>query len=224
MRILEDAAVGSFERVVHAVDEDCGLRAIVAVHSTAAGPAVGGTRFRPYPSDACATLDALRLAEGMTLKAAAAGLPVGGGKAVIVGDPERLRSPELWRAYAGVVDLFDGAYVTAEDVGTCVADMAALRRHTPHVLGRDVGAVEEVDDPRVGGPELGRAQPLGVAHDHRLAPADRQAGGRGLEGHALCQAQGVQRRAGVARVGPEARTADRRTRGRRVDRHDRAQA
>jgi leucine dehydrogenase len=135
MRVLEDAAVGPFERVVHAVDEDSGLRAVVAVHSTAAGPAVGGTRFHPYPSSACATIDALRLAEGMTLKAAAAGLPVGGGKAVIAGDPHRLGSPALWRAYAEVVDLLRGAYYTAEDVGTTVADMAALRRHTPYVLG-----------------------------------------------------------------------------------------
>jgi glutamate dehydrogenase/leucine dehydrogenase len=135
VRVLEDAAVGPFERVVHAADEDSGLRAVVAVHSTAAGPAVGGTRFRPYASDACATIDALRLAEGMTLKAAAAGLPVGGGKAVIAGDPARLASPALWRAYARVIDLLDGAYYTAEDVGTTVADMAVLRRYTPYVLG-----------------------------------------------------------------------------------------
>jgi glutamate dehydrogenase/leucine dehydrogenase len=135
MRVLEDAAVGPFERVVHAVDEDSGLRAVVAVHSTAAGPAVGGTRFHPYPSSACATIDALRLAEGMTLKAAAAGLPVGGGKAVIAGDPHHLGSPALWRAYAEVIDALGGLYYTAEDVGTTVADMAALRRHTPYVLG-----------------------------------------------------------------------------------------
>ncbi len=135
MRVLQDAAVGPFERVVHAVDDDSGLRAVVAVHTTAPGPAVGGTRFHPYPSGACAAIDALRLAEGMTLKAAAAGLPVGGGKAVIAGDPARLRSPALWRAYARVVDMLDGAYYTAEDVGTTVADMAALRRHTPYVLG-----------------------------------------------------------------------------------------
>lgn len=135
MRVIEDAAVGCYERVVHAVDEASGLRAIVAIHSTALGPAVGGTRFFPYPSEASATLDVLRLAEGMTLKAAAAGLPIGGGKAVIVGDPARLAGPALWRAYAEVIDLLGGAYHTAEDVGTSVADMAALRAFTPYVLG-----------------------------------------------------------------------------------------
>ncbi|HET6690738.1 MAG TPA: Glu/Leu/Phe/Val dehydrogenase dimerization domain-containing protein [Miltoncostaeaceae bacterium] len=135
MNVIDDAAVGPYERVVHAEDRRSGLRAIVAVHSTALGPAVGGTRFHPYHCEASATIDALRLAEGMTLKAAAAGLRLGGGKAVIMGDPERLRSPALWRAYAEVVDLFGGGYHTAEDVGTTPADMAALRAHTPFVLG-----------------------------------------------------------------------------------------
>jgi glutamate dehydrogenase/leucine dehydrogenase len=135
MNVIDDAAVGPYERVVHAEDPRSGLRAIVAVHSTALGPAVGGTRFHPYASEASATIDVLRLAEGMTLKAAAAGLALGGGKAVILGDPDRLRSPALWRAYAEVVDLFGGRYHTAEDVGTTPADMAALRAHTPFVLG-----------------------------------------------------------------------------------------
>jgi glutamate dehydrogenase/leucine dehydrogenase len=135
MRIIDDAAIGPYERVVHAIDEACGLNAIVAIHSTVLGPAVGGTRFLPYPSPASAAIDVLRLAEGMTLKAAAAGLDVGGGKAVIVVDPAQLRCPALWRAYAEVVDVLGGAYHAAEDVGTTVADMAALRAHTPHVLG-----------------------------------------------------------------------------------------
>lgn len=140
MNVIDDAAVGPYERVVHAEDPRSGLRAIVAVHSTALGPAVGGTRFHPYASEASATIDALRLAEGMTLKAAAAGLPLGGGKAVILGDPDRLRSPGLWQAYAEVVSLFGGWYHTAEDVGTTPADMAALRAHTPYVLGLPGGA------------------------------------------------------------------------------------
>ena len=135
MRVEDDAAVGPYERVVHAVDDDSGLRAVVAIRSTALGPAVGGTRFHPYASDASAMIDALRLAEGMTLKAAAAGLALGGGKAVIVGDPSRLRSPALWRAYAQVLDHVGDGYYTAEDVGTTPADMAALRRLTTQVLG-----------------------------------------------------------------------------------------
>ena len=135
MRVIDDAAVGPYERVVHAVDEPTGLRAIVALHSTALGPAIGGCRFFPYASEASAAIDAMRLAEGMTLKAAAAGLDLGGGKAVIVGDPARLKTPWLLRAYARVVNLLDGAYYTAEDVGTTVEDMEILHGFTPYVVG-----------------------------------------------------------------------------------------
>jgi leucine dehydrogenase len=134
MRIL-DAAVGPFERVVWAVDEDSGLRAIVAVHSTALGPALGGTRFFPYADEASAAIDALRLSDGMTLKSAAAGLDVGGGKAVIIGDPARVKTDALLRAYARVLDLFEGSFYTGEDVGTTVEDMERVRDFTPFVLG-----------------------------------------------------------------------------------------
>ena len=139
MRIVDDAAVGPYERVVHAEDAASGLRTIVAVHSTALGPAAGGTRFHPYASAASAVIDALRLAEGMTMKAAVAGLPLGGGKAVIVGDPREAARPRLWEAYARVIDHLGGSYLAAEDVGTGVADMVELRRHTPHVIGLPQG-------------------------------------------------------------------------------------
>jgi glutamate dehydrogenase/leucine dehydrogenase len=134
MRIL-DAAVGPFERVVWAVDDDSGLQAIVAVHDTALGPALGGTRFHPYADEASACIDVLRLADGMTLKSAAAGLDVGGGKAVIIGDPARVKTDALLRGYARVLDLLGGTFYTAEDVGTTVADMERLRQLTPYVLG-----------------------------------------------------------------------------------------
>lgn len=134
LRIV-DEAVGPYERVVWAHDPDSGLQAIVAVHSTALGPAVGGCRFFPYPDQATATLDALRLAEGMTLKSAAAGLDLGGGKAVIIGDPATAKTPELLTAFAKVLDLLDGRYFTAEDVGTSTADMDFLRSLTPFALG-----------------------------------------------------------------------------------------
>ncbi len=134
MRIV-DTAVGPYERVVWAHDPASGLQAIVAVHSTALGPAVGGCRFFPYPDQATATLDALRLAEGMTLKSAAAGLDLGGGKAVIIGDPSTAKTPELLAAFAHVLDLLEGQYYTAEDVGTSTADMDALRSLTPYALG-----------------------------------------------------------------------------------------
>jgi leucine dehydrogenase len=132
---IVDEAVGPYERVVWAHDAGCGLQTIVAVHSTALGPAVGGCRFFPYPDQATATLDALRLAEGMTLKSAAAGLDLGGGKAVIIGDPATAKTPELLAAFAKVLDLLEGEYYTAEDVGTSTADMDTLRSLTPYVLG-----------------------------------------------------------------------------------------
>jgi len=134
MRIV-DEAVGPYERVVWAHDPQSGLQAIVAVHSTVLGPAVGGCRFLPYPDQATATLDALRLAEGMTLKSAAAGLDLGGGKSVIIGDPATLKTPDLLAAFAKVLDLLDGRYYTAEDVGTSTADMDFLRSLTPYALG-----------------------------------------------------------------------------------------
>jgi leucine dehydrogenase len=134
MRIL-DAAVGPFERVVWAIDDESGLRAIAAVHDTSLGPALGGTRFYPYPDEARAVIDVLRLADGMTLKSAAAGLDVGGGKAVIIGDPSTPKSDALIRAYARVLDLFEGTFFTGEDVGTTVEDMERVREHTPYVLG-----------------------------------------------------------------------------------------
>ena len=119
-------------------DLDTGLRCIVAVHSTVLGPALGGTRWYPYASDAAALDDVLRLSEAMTYKAGAAGLALGGGKAVIIGDPDSDGHEDILRAYAGVVDSLGGRYLTAEDVGTSVADMVTVREHTPHVTGLPV--------------------------------------------------------------------------------------
>ena len=134
MRIV-DEAVGPYERVVWAHDPDSGLQAIVAVHSTALGPAVGGCRFYPYADQATAMIDALRLAEGMTLKSSAAGLDLGGGKSVIIGDPATGKTGTLLTAFAKVLDLLEGQYYTAEDVGTSTADMDFLRTLTPYALG-----------------------------------------------------------------------------------------
>ncbi|HJZ61305.1 MAG TPA: Glu/Leu/Phe/Val dehydrogenase dimerization domain-containing protein [Miltoncostaeaceae bacterium] len=132
---LVDADVGPYERVVWATDDESGLRAIVAVHSTALGPAVGGCRFHPYADEATAMMDALRLAAGMTLKSAAAGLHLGGGKSVIIGDPARDKTPELLMAFGRVVDSLSGVYLTAEDVGTTAADMDVIHEETEFVLG-----------------------------------------------------------------------------------------
>src|SRR5205814_6100244 len=124
-----------YEQVVYCHDRPTGLRAIVAVHSTRLGPALGGTRFYPYASEDDALSDVLRLARGMTYKSAAAGLDLGGGKAVILGDPATARTEALIRAYGHFVEALGGRYITAEDVGTTQADMDLIRRETRHVTG-----------------------------------------------------------------------------------------
>lgn len=135
LELLHDVDDAGFEQVVFGHDAASGLRAVVAVHSTVLGPALGGTRFWPYPSETEAITDVCRLARGMTYKHAAAGLAQGGGKAVIWGDPRTDRTDALITAYAEFVDRLGGRYLTAEDVGTTQADMDLIRETTPHVTG-----------------------------------------------------------------------------------------
>jgi leucine dehydrogenase len=116
-------------------DERSGLKAIVAQHSTHLGPAAGGCRFWHYEDQGEALTDALRLSRGMSYKNAMAGLPLGGGKAVILADADRRKTPEMLAAFAKGVDRLGGSYVTAEDVGMNVADMLEIRRHTRFVAG-----------------------------------------------------------------------------------------
>lgn len=124
------------EEVVFFHDPDSGLRAIVAIHSTALGPALGGTRFYPYATEEAALTDVLHLSEGMSYKNAIAGLDHGGGKAVIWGDPAAAKSEALLRAYGRFIETLNGRYVTACDVGTYVEDMDTVARETRHVAGR----------------------------------------------------------------------------------------
>ena len=130
------ATISSYEQVLLGHDERTGLRAIVAVHSTALGPALGGTRFVPYPDEDAALRDVLDLARAMTYKNALAGLPHGGGKAVVIGDPHRDKTPELLLAYGRLVASMGGTYVTACDVGTYVADMDVIATVNPWTTGR----------------------------------------------------------------------------------------
>src|SRR5262249_53615297 len=123
------------EQVVYFSDSPSGLRAIIAIHSTALGPALGGTRFYPYSSEDAALEDVLRLPGAMPYKPSAARLDLGGGKAVILGDPQRVKSEELLRTYGRFVESLGGRYVTAEDVGTSRADMDVIRRETRIVAG-----------------------------------------------------------------------------------------
>jgi leucine dehydrogenase len=120
------------ERAVYVNDAAAGLRAIVAIHSTALGPAFGGCRMWPYAGDEAALADALRLSRGMTYKAAICGLPYGGGKSVILGDPRREKTPALLRAMGRAVESLGGRYIIADDVGTSLDDLAVMRLETRH--------------------------------------------------------------------------------------------
>jgi leucine dehydrogenase len=123
------------EQVVFCHDAESGLDSIIAIHDTTLGPALGGTRMWPYRSTHEALIDVLRLSEGMTYKAAVAELELGGGKAVIIGDSRRDKTPELLRAHGRFVDTLGGRYITAEDVGIGVEDMEYVYEETRHVTG-----------------------------------------------------------------------------------------
>jgi glutamate dehydrogenase/leucine dehydrogenase len=185
VNVFDRITADGFEQVVFCHDPPTGLRAIVAIHSTRLGPALGGTRFYPYASEDDALGDVLRLARGMTYKSAAAGLDLGGGKAVILGDPATTRTEALLRVYGRFVDALGGRYVTAEDVGTTQADMDLIRRETRHVTGvsRTLG----------GSGDPSAATAYGVLHAMK-AVGRRQWGATALEGRHVTVA-------GVGKVG-----------------------
>jgi valine dehydrogenase (NAD+) len=126
------------EQVVFCQDRHTGLKAIIGIYSTALGPALGGTRFYPYADEQAALTDVLNLSRGMAYKNALAGLDLGGGKAVIWGDPAQIKSEGLLRAYGRFVESLKGRYYTACDVGTYVPDMDVIARETRYVTGRSV--------------------------------------------------------------------------------------
>nr|WP_295972347.1 branched-chain amino acid dehydrogenase [uncultured Bacillus sp.] len=124
-----------YEQLLFCHDSTSGLKAIIAVHDTTLGPALGGTRMWTYESEEAAIEDALRLARGMTYKNAAAGLNLGGGKTVIIGDPQKDKSEALFRAFGRFIQGLNGRFITAEDVGTTVADMDIIHEETDYVTG-----------------------------------------------------------------------------------------
>jgi valine dehydrogenase (NAD+) len=134
----EGSDANGHEQVVFCQDRQSGLKAIIGIYSTALGPALGGTRFYPYADEAAALTDVLNLSRGMAYKNALAGLDLGGGKAVIWGDPARIKSEGLLRAYGRFVQSLNGRYYTACDVGTYVPDMDVIARETRYVTGRSV--------------------------------------------------------------------------------------
>lgn len=145
MSVFSNDAFDNHERVLYATDEETGLRAIIAVHSTALGPSAGGCRMWNFASEEDALRDVLRLSRGMSYKNSIAGLDLGGGKAVIIGDPRTQKTPELMRAFGRAVDSLGGSYITAEDVGMSVADMEQVALETRHVAGIDSGEAASGD-------------------------------------------------------------------------------
>jgi len=133
--VFESVAGSRHEQVVFCHDPDTGLKAIIAIHNTVLGPALGGTRMWPYATEQEALNDVLRLSRGMTYKAAVSGLNLGGGKAVIWGDPNKDKSEALFRAFGRFVNSLNGRYITAEDVGIDVNDMEYVLRETEYVTG-----------------------------------------------------------------------------------------
>jgi valine dehydrogenase (NAD+) len=165
------------EQVVFCQDEHSGLKAIIAIHSTVLGPALGGTRFYPYRDEQEALTDVLRLAEGMTYKSALAGLDLGGGKAVIIGDPATVRSEALLRDYGRFVASLGGRYITACDVGTYSADMDIVATECPYVTGRSGGAGDSSILTA-----LGVLEGLRAAAEHRWGHTDLAGRRIGVEG------------------------------------------
>lgn len=179
----DELGTAAHEQVVFCHDRQSGLKAIIAIHDTTLGPALGGTRIYPYASEAEALTDVLRLAQGMTFKSAAAGMDLGGGKAVIIGDPERIKTRELLLAYGRFIDTLGGRYITAADVGSTAEDLDVVAEVTPHVVGKNAG----------GSGDSGYSTAYGVFSAMRAA-AEHRYGEDGLAGRTV----GVE---GVGKVG-----------------------
>lgn len=135
MTVFSAPEFDQHEHIDFAFDQDSGLRAIIAVHNSHLGPALGGCRMYPYPTEQAAIRDVLRLSRGMTYKAALAGVPLGGGKSVIIGDPHRDKSSRLFEAMGQFVDRQSGRYITAQDMGISAEDLEKMASRTAHVSG-----------------------------------------------------------------------------------------
>ena len=144
--VFDKIATDDHEQVLYCYDKATGLRAIIAIHNTALGPALGGTRIWDYTHDGDALQDALRLAKGMTYKSAVAGLSLGGGKAVIIGNAAQIKTPALLRRYGEFIETLRGHYITGPDVNTTMYDMEEIAQTTTHVSARPI-AQGGSDDP-----------------------------------------------------------------------------
>ena len=202
---ITDIPIEGHERVVRANDEESGLDAYIAVHDTTFGPGLGGLRMWPYETADAALTDVLRLSEGMTYKSALAKTGVGGGKAVIIGDPAKIKSEALYLAMGRFIDSLGGLYITAEDVNTAVADLEIVRRRD------EVGHRVVARDGR-------QRQPLAV---HRAGRVLGHRGGGALEARCRQPRGPARRRPGCWGRGLRARASPG---GRRGRGHDRRQA
>jgi len=188
MSVFEHSEFDGHEQVVFCHDAASGLKAIIAIHNTNLGPALGGCRMWPYAGEEEALTDALRLSRGMTYKSALAGLAYGGGKSVILGDPRRDKSDALFRAMGRFVDSLGGRYTVAEDVGISVPDVEIMGRETRHVAGIPEGGAGDPSPATAYGVFMG----IKAAARYRLG-TDRLSGlriavqGVGHVGYYLCQ-------------------------------------
>ena len=167
MSLFEHIEFDNHEQVTFCHDEESGLKANIAVHDTTLGPSLGGTRLWNYASSAEALTDVLRLSRGMTYKSAMAGLPLGGGKAVIIGDAKTIKSEALFRAYGRFIETLGGKYITAEDVNIRTADIDIVAKETNHVAG----TADKAGDPSPH-TALGTYLGLKAAAKHRLGSDD----------------------------------------------------
>ncbi len=162
--IFDSMGTMGHEQVVFAHDKSCGLKAVIAIHDTTLGPALGGCRLWDYATDEEAIVDALRLSRGMTYKAAVAGLSLGGGKAVIIGDPKKIKSEALFRSFGRFIEGLRGRYITAEDVNITPQDMDYVSMETRYVSGLNIAAGSGDPSPTTA---------LGVFHGIRSAVLHR---------------------------------------------------
>src|SRR5438874_1953901 len=190
MKLFDTIAEMGHEQLVLCQDSASGYRGIIAVHSNVLGPALGGTRFWNYATDEEAIVDALRLARGMTYKNAVAGLNLGGGKSVIIGDNKTVDREMIFRAHGRFVESLGGRYITAEDVGTFTADMDVVARETRFVTGRSESHGGG-GDPSINtayGVFCGlRAVAEALWNQHDLAGRHLVVQGVGKVGHHLCR-------------------------------------
>ncbi len=193
----DELGTAGHEQIVFCHDRETGLQAIIAIHDTTLGPALGGTRIHAYASEAEALTDVLRLSRGMTYKSAAAGMDLGGGKAVIIGDPASIKTPARLRAYGRFVERLGGLYITAADIGSTADDLDIVRETTSHVVGSHAGSGDSGFSTAYGVFCAMRA-----AAEHRFGPAGLAGRTVGVEGVGKVGARlvGLLASAGVGRI------------------------